>query len=227
MKQLALACILLCAAMATAQPKWTDAEAWRLKLQPNMTARQVQLLLGEPVDREVSQIAQIWYYEKAPVREGGKVVDRPTTGIVRFRLVKVDPTTKRRLRQPVFVVGKFAEPDWSNIPTQVFETKAESIRKQNNETALERQQAFEQQQQEAAQRREGLAIQRQERIKAAQREQQELLEKRRLEVQKRMEGKKAPDLEEPKNYSTVYWAVAGGLFIGAAAMIAVFKKDTV
>jgi len=48
MKQLALACILLCAAMATAQPKWTDAEAWRLKLQPYMTARQVQLLLPDP-----------------------------------------------------------------------------------------------------------------------------------------------------------------------------------
>lgn len=48
MKQLALTCILLCAALAAAQPKWTVAEAWRLKLQPYMTARQVQLLLPAP-----------------------------------------------------------------------------------------------------------------------------------------------------------------------------------
>ena len=40
MKNLAVACILLCAALATAQPpKWTDRELWRLKLQPYMTTR--------------------------------------------------------------------------------------------------------------------------------------------------------------------------------------------
>ena len=89
MKQLALACILLCAALATAQsPKWTDREAWRVKLQLYMTMQQVQFLLGDPVDREVSKIAQIWYYDKCPVRDGGKVVERSVTGIVRFSLVK-------------------------------------------------------------------------------------------------------------------------------------------
>ncbi len=227
MKQLALACILLGAALASAQPKWTDAEAWRLKLQPHMTMRQVQFLLGDPVDREVSTIAQVWYCEKGPVREGGKVVERPTTGFVRFHLVKLDPVTKRRLRQPVFVVGKFAEPDWSNVPEQVFETRAESIQKKNQEAALERQQAFEQQQQEMTRQREDLAKQQQERREATRKQQEELLEKRRQETQARMEGMKAADLEEPKNYSMVYWAVAGGLFIGVAVMIAVFKKDSV
>ena len=72
MKQLALACILLCAALATAQsPKWTDREAWRVKLQLYMTMQQVHFLLGDPVGREVSKIAQIWYYKKGPVRDGG------------------------------------------------------------------------------------------------------------------------------------------------------------
>ena len=89
MKQLVVACILLCTALASAQsPKWTDREAWKLKLQLYMTMQQVQSLLGDPVDREVSKIVQIWYYDKCPVRDGGKVVERPATGIVRFSLVK-------------------------------------------------------------------------------------------------------------------------------------------
>ena len=53
-----------------------------------MTMPQVHSLLGDPVDREVSKIAQIWYYDKCPVRDGGKVVERSVTGIVRFSLVK-------------------------------------------------------------------------------------------------------------------------------------------
>ncbi len=226
MKQVALACISLCAAIATAQPKWTDAEVWRLKLQPYMTVRQVQSLLGDPVDREVSKIAQIWYYEKGPVREGGRVIERPTTGIVRFNLTKTNPFTKQRLPQPVFVVTDFAEPDSPIVPVNLFETRAEPLRKKQQDAALERQQALEWRQQEIARRREELAIQQQERREAA-RKQQELSGKRRQELQTRMEGKKAPETKEPKDYSPLYFFTVGGFFIGVATMIAVFKKDSV
>jgi hypothetical protein len=70
MRTSTLVCIvLLCSAASAQAPKWTNVDNWRLKLEPYMTTHQVRLLLGEPIDREVSMIAQIWYYEKGPTRQ--------------------------------------------------------------------------------------------------------------------------------------------------------------
>ena len=106
MKKLVLAYILCSAIVSAQQPKWANSEAW-LKLQPFMTVKQVQTLLGDPVDREVSMIAQQWYYQEKAIRVDGKVTERPACGFLRFKLFKAHPVTRRRFSQPVFAVTEF------------------------------------------------------------------------------------------------------------------------
>lgn len=114
MKKLILIYIVFfCAAVTSAQnPKWTNPNVWKLQLQKYMTAVQVQSLLGDPVDREISAIAMQWYYQQGPTRLNGKVTERPTLGVVKFKMVKINPITNQRLPQPLFAVFEFAEPDW-------------------------------------------------------------------------------------------------------------------
>ena len=88
--------VLFCTTITSAQnPKWTEPNAWKLQLQQYMTAVQVQAILGDPIDREISAIALQWYYQQGPTRVNGKVTERPTLGVVKFKMVKINPITNR------------------------------------------------------------------------------------------------------------------------------------
>ena len=215
-----LACIvLLCSAASAQVPKWTNVDNWRLKLNPYMTTRQVKLLLGEPIDREVSTIAQIWYYEKGPTRQDGKVVKRPTRGIVRFARQKTVGRTNRTPPAPTFVVVSFTEPDWPNVPPDAFKSKQQLAREQQMQAALEKRKAAEEQRLHAMKEKKALAEERQVQLEAARQERQALLEERRLRLQ--VDEKPA---EEPENLLSKYLYTIGTITITIAAVVFLKKR---
>ncbi len=215
--------VLLCSAALAQSPKWTSVDNWRLKLEPYMTTPQVRLLLGEPIDREVSRLAQIWYYEKGPTREAGKVVKRPTSGIVRFERQKTVPRTNRTPPAPTFIVISFTEPDWPNVPPDAFKSKQQLAREQQAQTALEKRKAAEEQRLRAMKERESLAKERQEQFQAARKEQQALFEKRRQETLARMQADETP-AEEPENLLSKYLYAVGTITLTIAVVVFLKKR---
>jgi len=225
MKISTLICIvLLCSAASAQAPKWTDARNWRLKLEPYMTTRQVRLLLGEPIDREVSTIAQIWYYEKGPTRQAGKVVKRPNRGIVRFERQKTIPRTNRTpAPAPTFVVVSFTEPDWPNIPPDAFKSKQQLAREQQAQATLEKRKAAEEQRLRTMKEKEALAKERQEQLETARQEQRALFEERRRQLQARMQANETP-AEEPENLLSKYLYAVGTITLAIAAAVFLKKR---
>lgn len=189
-----------------------------------MTTRQVRLLLGEPIDREVSTIAQIWYYGKGPTRQGGKVIERPTRGIVRFKRQKtVGRTNRTPAPAPTFVVVSFAEPDWPNVPPDAFKSKQQLAREQQAQAALEKRKAAEEQRLQAIKGKKALAEERQEQLKAARQEQRALSEERRRQLQGRMEADEK-SAEEPENLLSKYLYAVGTITITIAAVVFLKKR---
>lgn len=222
MKTLTLTCIiLLCSAAAARSPKWTNVDNWRLKLAPYMATHQVRLLLGEPIDREVSRLVQIWYYEKGPTRQAGKVVKRPTSGIVRFERQKTVPRTNRTPPVPTFVVVSFTEPDWPNVPPDAFKSAQQLIREQQAQAALEKRKAAKEQRLQAMKERESLAKERQEQLQAIRKEQQDLFEERRRETLARRQADEKP-AEEPENLLSKYLYAIGTITL--TVTVALFLK---
>ncbi len=225
MKTSTLTCIvLLCSAASAQPPKWTNVENWRLKLEPYMATHQVRLLLGDPIDREVGRLAQIWYYEKAPTREAGKVVKRPTSGIVRFERQKTIPRTNRTPPQPTFVVISFTEPDWPNVPPDAFKSRQQLAREQQAQAALERRKAMEEQRLQAAQKTEALAKERQQQLEAARKGRQALFEERRRQVLARVQADETPAPEEPENLLSKYLYAIGTITLTIAAVVFLKKR---
>ncbi len=224
MKTSTLTCIvLLCSAASAQSPKWTNVDNWRLKLEPYMTTHQVRLLLGEPIDREVSPLAQIWYYEKGPTRQAGKVVERPTRGIVRFERQKAVVRTNRTPpAAPTFVVVSFAEPDWPNVPPDAFKSRQQLAREQQTQAALEKRKVAEEQRLRAMKEREALAKERQEQLQATRKEQQALFEERR-QLQARMQADKKP-AKEPENLLSKYLYAVGTITLTIAAALFLKKR---
>ena len=188
-----------------------------------MTTRQVRLLLGEPIDREVSRLAQIWYYEKGPTRQAGKVVKRPTCGIVRFERQKTVPRTNRTPSAPTFIVISFTEPDWPNVPPDAFKSRQQLAREQQTQAALEKRKTAEEQRLRTTKEREALAKKRQEQLEAARKEQQALFEERRREVQARMQANETP-AEEPENLLSKYLYAVGTITLAIAAFVFLKKR---
>ena len=183
-----------------------------------MTTRQVRLLLGEPIDREVSTIAQIWYYEKGPTRQAGKVIERPTRGIVRFKRKKtVRRTNRTPPASPTFVVASFAEPDWPNVPPDAFKSKQQLAREQQVQAALEKRKAAEEQRLQAKKKKKALAEERQVQLEAARQERQALLEERRLQADEKA-------AEEAENLLSKYLYTIGTITITIAAIVFLKKR---
>ena len=189
---------------------------------PYMTTHQVRLLLGEPIDREVSRLAQIWYYEKGPTRQAGKVVKRPTCGIVRFERQKTVPRTNRTPPAPTFIVVSFTEPDWPNVPPDAFKSAQQLIREQQAQAALEKRKAAKEQRLRTMKERESLAKERQQQLQAARKEQQALSEERRREILARQADEKPA--EEPENLLSKYLYAIGTVTLTFAAALFLKKR---
>ena len=96
-------------AAAAAKPKWAEPENWR-QLQKFVTPNQVTWLLGQPGYIESTPGGPVWYYQKAPYLENGKVI-RPKYAVAKFRKVP----------RGGFTLFEWSEPDWDNLPE--FEVK--------------------------------------------------------------------------------------------------------
>jgi len=98
--------------------RWTLRANW-LRVQPNMTPGQVRQWLGEPLEKVQRAGWAAWsYQDPCPRSEDGTITGLPTRGFVRFIAVRQDPATGARLAEPVFVVERVYEPDWSRVQAE-------------------------------------------------------------------------------------------------------------
>ncbi|MCK4958824.1 MAG: hypothetical protein KAT00_05480 [Planctomycetes bacterium] len=200
------------------KPNWASQQLWREKLCPRMTDSTVFNLLGEPVDKETTPSAMIWYYHECPKRVDGKVTYRPVRGIVRFRLVKVD-AGGQRLNNPYFAVVDWREPDWPKVEAQLqaakFLAEAETAKKlaEVEKARIEAEQELERQ-----------------RIERKKLEQEQLLaeQKRLAEEQARIEAERqrleAEEARKWLGFPKEYWYFGGGGFLIAVVLISIFKR---
>lgn len=210
-------------------PKWTNPQNWRLQLQQNMTAFQVQSILGDPADREISNIAMIWYYQDTPTRVNGKVTERPKQGTVKFSINKV---------WRVYAVSKFTEPDWDRVsefeveiepeeeifvPPIITPPKTEPEKPRYSPDIQQLQQDTARQRQEEKERRQELARQRQIKI---QQEQQKLKEDREKERANRAANKpSSPPPEKRKGFVGKYFLILGVVMFITVFVITIIKHE--
>jgi hypothetical protein len=85
-----------------------------------MTPLQVTELLGEPLDKELVEPFEVWYYHEAPQWTDGRITWRPKNGFVRFKKVPVDG-------QEAFLLLDWKQPLWQKVPMPVPEIKTPTI----------------------------------------------------------------------------------------------------
>ena len=61
--------------------QWQVQDYWT-KLEPRMTEQVVIELLGDPLEKEIHDSRQVWYYQQTPRREGDKIISRPRHGLL-------------------------------------------------------------------------------------------------------------------------------------------------
>lgn len=232
-KTLAVACIIhTCLVTAVADPpKWAEPQAWRLRLQKYMTPVEVQTILGDPIDREVSNIAMIWYYQQGPTRVESKVTQRPKIGTVKFNLINI----RNRLIPPVYAVTDFTEPDWDNIPDfpdepQQPEEIEQAVQPEPPKKETQPPKPVITQPQKPANRIVLKTIEHRKELEKQ--KQQERLEKQRKMQearQKTIEKRKADNQisppEKPRGFASKYFLILGGIFFIVGAALIILKKD--
>jgi hypothetical protein len=61
-----------------------------MQLDKKMTFSQVTGLLGEPLEKEMVEPFEVWYYHQTPQWTDGRITWRPKNGFVRFKKVPVN-----------------------------------------------------------------------------------------------------------------------------------------
>ena len=194
-------------------PKWTDPEPWQHKLQKGMREGVVRIILGNPADKETTSSAMVWYYQECPTRNNGRVTDRPSCGIVKFRRPKTDRANRRK---PFFTVWTWKEPDWETVPKPVKIESQTQIKPRQpippQKTEAEFQAELEEQQRKKSENErlaEEYAQKRRERIK-------QLEQVREAEAKERQKISASP--------LTKYLLMMGGFFFALAILAAVVTK---
>ena len=183
-----IVCFLTASALcADKLPKWTDAQNWA-QLQKWMTPQQVTNTLGNPLYKDASPQAGIWYYQDVPQIDGTKIT-RPDYGLVRFRRVAAG-----------YVVLDWKEPDWEKVA--LIEAEKEKL-EQLEKAKIEELEAAKKEAQRLAEEKK-IA---EEKARQAERRQQKLL-------QQRQEAEKAKRVKK-KNLIIAGCILAGiiGIFI--------------
>ena len=207
--------------VAQSQPEWANQDLWCLQLQPQMTENYVRSILGEPADQEATSVAKIWYYHQCPTRVDGKVTDRPSRGIVRFRLIRTDLGTGEKLPSPYFALIDWREPDWDlvRIDIQAAQAKAEA----DAEAARKLEEA--EQARIAAQLE--LEKQRVEHEKLLQQQKEEAERKAAQEAARRRAELERIEAEKAAKWLGVkkdHWYFGAGGFVLACILVIVFKR---
>jgi hypothetical protein len=94
--------------LCQANELWKCQPSWQ-QLSKKMTALQVTGLLGEPLDKELVEPFEVWYYHQAPQRTDGRITWRPKNGFVRFKNVPVNG-------QEAFLLLDWRQPLWRDVP---------------------------------------------------------------------------------------------------------------
>lgn len=118
---------MLRAQLPLSRQTWTSHARWH-SLRAGMTETQVRAFLGPPLESESSTTGQIWYYQFAPVRENGRVVERPLHGMLRFGFTKEG-----------FVLRDWTQPNWVRLHEALRAEAQEAERR--SQALLEEQQA--------------------------------------------------------------------------------------
>ncbi|MBN1126680.1 MAG: hypothetical protein JXA82_16875 [Sedimentisphaerales bacterium] len=123
-----MAGFLLAVSLLGILSRWDNPERWH-QLQKQMTKADVMRLLGRPLDMEIRNGSEIWYYQEIPQREGKLVINRPENGMVRFSSSPVSARSRRPVTS-VLLVHSWIEPDWSLVDSSDRET--ENIQPEEN-----------------------------------------------------------------------------------------------
>jgi outer membrane protein assembly factor BamE (lipoprotein component of BamABCDE complex) len=194
------------AAETTIQP-WMVWNFWQM-LQPGMSKDKVVELFGDPLEKESTETACVWYYQQAPQHLASGVVQRPRTGFLNFRKTLSGG-------QELMLLKTWKEPDWN----QVGGYSLEQFQAQQKKIDLLRQQELRlQQQAEELKRREEET-----------RRQQELLQQQKIEqeqqIRAQQEAQKSKGFSlDWKNWPRSYWYAGGGILIGLAIAVIFIKK---
>ena len=211
--------VITAVTVAKTMPKWTDPEPWRQKLKRGMRESAVRIILGNPADKETTSSAMVWYYQECPTRINGRVTDRPSCGIVKFRKPKTDRANRRK---PIFTVWTWKEPDWETIPKPVkieSQTQIKQSTRQQKPKPPQKSEAEIQAEREERQRKKA----------EAKRLALEHLQKRQEEIKQLEQLREAEAKERQKqadNSVTTVSLIAGGAFFVLAILGAIFFRKT-
>jgi outer membrane protein assembly factor BamE (lipoprotein component of BamABCDE complex) len=208
----------ICSAELVPIERWAVRDFWT-QLESKMTEQQVAQLLSEPVDRETVKDFHIWYYTELLQRQGDRIISRPQTGILRFRLC---PDGAYRLTD-------WKQPDWGTV-TSYTEKQYQTVN-----SRFQRQQQLEQGNLErralAAQRRAETEKRRTEQLALRQKQIEEAKQRRAEQTQQRQQQRKtrSPDRQavpaqaKPKELTPAQlssrFLIYGGIFIFTSAII--------
>jgi hypothetical protein len=110
---------VFCCMLCQAKDLWKYPAAWQ-QLNKKMTTLQVTGLLGQPLDKELVDPFEVWYYHEAPQRTDGRITWRPKNGFVRFKKIPIDG-------QEAFLLLDWKQPLWRDVPMPVPEVNEPTI----------------------------------------------------------------------------------------------------
>ena len=102
--------------------KWTVWHFWQV-LQPGMGKDRVIELLGEPIEKESTDVACVWYYQQAPLKLESGIIQRPKFGFLNFVKTTVGG-------QEMMLLKTWKEPNWNFIRSYSAQEYQQEIHQQ-------------------------------------------------------------------------------------------------
>lgn len=177
---------------------------WQM-LQVGLSPEKVIELLGEPLEKESSETACIWYYQQTPQRLPSGQIQRPRYGFLNFRKVSVGGKEQLLLKL-------WRQPDWNQMPAysaEQFEFQQKRIEQVSRQQLAEQKRLEEQKHQEELRRQEELR--------------QQQLQQQMLAQQSAPSQSKESFLNW-KEWPRTYWYIAGGVLAIVIVLFVLLKK---
>ena len=185
--------------------RWMVWNYWQM-LQAGMSSENVVAMLGEPLARESTETACVWYYQQAPQKLESGVIQRPHFGLLTFKISALGG-------KETMVLRTWRTPNWNEVrgySAVQFE--------------IQQKQIADVQQQE---RRRQAELEKQRQLEAEQKK-QEALRQQQLEQERQMRAQQEA-AERNKGFSLdkiprTYLYAAGGVLVGIIVAAVILKK---
>lgn len=187
--------------------RWMVWNFWQT-LQPGMSKEKVVELLGEPLEKESTDTACVWYYQQAPQKLASGVIQRPHSGFINFRKTLSGG-------QELMLLKTWKEPNWNEVAGYSLEQFQFQQKKLDQ---LRQQELRLQQQAEELKRREEETRRQQEAL-----QQQKIQQEQQVRAQQEAKQNKGFSLDW-KNWPRTYWFAIGGVLIGLAIAVIFIKR---